>query len=104
MDTLINDNSVNLINCEDIIKYLQIEHLNYIYQSDILRTYVLIKYGGIWSDFDIIYIDNYLESYYRSSAGKILTSADFICRFAYSDSGAVEIISESQIDPDPSLT
>ena len=49
---------VNIINVDDISKELGINKLNYIHQSDIIRIYALYKYGGLWSDFDIIYIKN----------------------------------------------
>lgn len=34
-------------------------------KSDYFRLYILNKYGGLWSDFDIIYINN-IEEYYNT--------------------------------------
>lgn len=49
---------VNIIDCSWIIEELNITSMNYIYQSDIIRVYLLNKYGGVWADFDIIFIKN----------------------------------------------
>lgn len=54
---------VNIINTDKTLKKLQIENIYMVHQADILRMYVLIKYGGVYSDFDIIYIRN-LEEYF----------------------------------------
>ncbi len=58
MRELEKDSSINIINVNKICIKLGIFNLNCIYQSDILRVYFLSKVGGIWSDFDIIYIKN----------------------------------------------
>lgn len=50
--------NVNIIDYTDKIVELGLESLNYIYQSDILRNYFMFHYGGVWGDFDIIYIKN----------------------------------------------
>lgn len=50
---------VNIINLDDVImNELKISNLNCVHQSNILRVYLINKYGGLWSDFDIIYIKN----------------------------------------------
>jgi hypothetical protein len=42
-----------------------------IIKSDYLRYYVLMKYGGVWSDFDIIFVKN-IEEQIRSEKESIL--------------------------------
>jgi hypothetical protein len=53
-----NISNVNVIDCTDIIKSIGLNNLNYIYQSDILRIHLMNTIGGVWSDFDIIFIKN----------------------------------------------
>lgn len=54
---------VNVICIDNILKELGIDKIYMVHQSDIIRMYILNVYGGIYSDFDIIYIDN-IEKYF----------------------------------------
>ncbi len=56
--SIINTSTLNIIDTSDLCEKLKIDNLNYTYQSDILRMYFLKEFGGLWSDFDIIYIKN----------------------------------------------
>lgn len=67
---------VNVIECEEVVRELGIEGLSYVYQSDIIRSYMLHKYGGVWSDFDILYIRNIEEE-----LGKFSKDILFQCYF-----------------------
>ena len=62
-DRLKEDRSLNLICVDEFIRSLNLSHLNIVQQSDILRIYILYTYGGVYSDFDIIYIRN-IEPYF----------------------------------------
>ncbi len=63
MNELKNDSTVNIVDISAICEKLKIDNLNYTYQSDILRMYLLKEYGGVWSDFDIIYIKNIEDAF-----------------------------------------
>jgi len=58
MDELKKLKNVNILD----VTYMCINHcidkLNHVYQSDIIRIFFLKEIGGVWSDFDIIYIKN----------------------------------------------
>ena len=41
-----------------------------IIKSDYFRLYILNKYGGLWSDFDIIYVNN-IEDYYNNKPERV---------------------------------
>ena len=56
-----NIKNVEIINIDKLVNELNLGHLNFIHQSDILRIYFLYIDGGIWSDFDIIYTKNIEE-------------------------------------------
>ena len=68
-------NQVNIINVDNISKELGINKLNYIHQSDIIRIYALYIYGGLWSDFDIIYIKN-IETVLKEYTKDIIFKVD----------------------------
>ena len=49
-------NNVRII-YEDMVKFLNVsEEMSEIHKSDLFRYKILNKYGGIWSDLDIVYI------------------------------------------------
>ena len=67
---------VNIINIDQVISELKINDKNCVHQSDIIRVYYLYKYGGIWSDFDIIYIKNIEELFINKSKPTIFQCRD----------------------------
>lgn len=54
---------INIINIDTIVEQLNIDKKHSVHQSDIIRFHMLNKYGGVWSDFDIIYLKN-IEEYF----------------------------------------
>lgn len=54
---------INIINIDNITKKLGIDNIYMVHQSDIMRMYLLSEYGGVYSDFDIIYTNN-IEKYF----------------------------------------
>lgn len=54
---------VNIISADEMTKELGIQGIYMVHQSDIMRMYILNKYGGVYSDFDIIYTEN-IENYF----------------------------------------
>ena len=64
------------IKCSDNVVYFNMEDIGLsndlpeVYKSDIIRNYLLVTYGGIWSDFDIVYF---------KPIPKDLEYIDFLC-------------------------
>ena len=59
---IINMKNVKLI-YKDIGKTLNVENtMSEIHKSDLFRYYILHKYGGIWSDLDIVYIKSITDN------------------------------------------
>lgn len=56
---------VNIINADDMTKELGIQNIYMTHQSDVMRMYILKIFGGVYSDFDIIYTDN-IEKYFAN--------------------------------------
>ena len=54
---------VKMICVDEFIRSLDLSALHPVQQSDIIRIYVLYTYGGVYSDFDVIYLKN-IEDYF----------------------------------------
>lgn len=54
---------VKMICVDEFVKSLELEKLHPVQQSDIIRIYVLYTYGGVYSDFDVIFVKN-MEKYF----------------------------------------
>jgi hypothetical protein len=50
--------NVTVVDYTETFEKLGLGKLNYIYQSDFVRIYLLSEYGGVWSDFDIVFVKN----------------------------------------------
>ena len=54
---------VKMICVDEFIRSLDLSALHPVQQSDIIRIYVLYTYGGVYSDFDVIFLKN-IEDYF----------------------------------------
>ena len=63
--------NVNMVCVDEFAKTLNLQHLGTVQQSDILRIYIMYNYGGIYSDFDIIYTSS-IESYFKGVTTSLL--------------------------------
>lgn len=62
---------VNIMDANKIVIELNIQNIYMVHQSDIMRMYLLNKFGGMYSDFDIIYTEN-IEKYFVDKTNTII--------------------------------
>jgi len=64
-------NYVNIMDANKMAIELGIQNIYMVHQSDILRMHLLNKFGGMYSDFDIIYTEN-IEKYFLNKSKTII--------------------------------
>lgn len=64
--------TINLVDFQEIGF---INEASEVIKSDYLRYYMLNKYGGVWSDFDIIYVDS-IEKKFKDNTDVVLFKSD----------------------------
>jgi hypothetical protein len=88
--------NIEIIDTDPIIRELDISHLPTIQQSDILRVYLMYEYGGVYSDFDIIYTKNMEEYFTKDESPLCIGSIQYPNNYIYKYIPIAFLISKPQ--------